>query len=268
MLHFLLSLGIFVVSLTSLEASFWEQINTSMMSQMRRSFITSCFKSTKSLLSASGVTRNQEMDKFLRTYQLGQDLTVTVKRSQQLHKEISPGIKGIPLSHGTDFALHSQFRQDPVFLPRIYTALDHLTGPSDDDYDQFKGSFSFKFHLNTDKCNNLSRYLYWITQYRTFLRINLYQLVPQSDPRSEMVYTRPSDTLFSEYDIKAFTLTFFESMLGEISKTGHVPLPFVKSAASNCLLFGYLHNDYFVKHLRDFEEYQAERENLMRATSR
>jgi hypothetical protein len=174
-------------------------------------------------------------------------------------------MKGIPLSHDAELVLYASHQDDPTFLPRLYTALDHVTGASDNDYDPFKGSFSFKFHLDVHKYDSVSQYLYWMMQYRTLMRLKVYHIVPRSDPRDEEVYTRPSDHLFSASDISVFTRSFVESLLEDARRDNYVPSPFVKGADSDCFLFGYEKEGYFAKRLKDFETYEAEKEKLEQA---
>jgi hypothetical protein len=173
-------------------------------------------------------------------------------------------MKGIPLSHDAEVVLSASYRDDSAFLPRLYTALDHVTGASDNDYDPFKGSFSFKFHLDVHKYDSVSQYLYWVMQYRTFMRLKVYHIVPRNDPREEEVYTRPLDHLFSTSDIRVFTRSFVESLLDDARRGNYVPTPFVKGADSDCFLFGYEKDEYFATRLKDFETYEAEKEKFER----
>jgi len=220
---------------------------------------------------ATHSTRKKTCEDYLKRFVLSPGLSVIVRRALPLYKEIPSGMKGIPLSHDAELVLYASHQDDPTFLPRLYTALDHVTGASDNDYDPFKGSFSFKFHLDVHKYDSVSQYLYWMMQYRTFMRLKVYHIVPSNDPRNEEVYTLPLDYLFSASDISVFTRSFVERLLDDARRDNYVPTPFVKGADSDCFLFGYEKDEYFAKRLKDFETYEAEkekRERVMRNNNR
>ena len=189
-------------------------------------------------------------------------INIQVTRAQELCNEIPPEMKGIPISEDPDFSLYCQYHKDPEFLPKIYTAFSHLTGPADNNHDSFKGGFSFQFMVDVEKGENHSKYLYWLMQYRSSMRIKLYQIVPKSDPRRKEVYTRATAALFSEEDINSFSSAFVRHMLAELASTSHTPEEFVLSASSNCLMYGYLDGKYFSKDYSDYTIFNAELKEL------
>jgi hypothetical protein len=189
-------------------------------------------------------------------------INIQVTRAQELCNEIPPEMKGIPISEDPDFSLYCQYHKDPEFLPKIYTAFSHLTGPADNNHDFFKGGFSFQFMVDVEKGENHSKYLYWLMQYRSFMRIKLYQIVPKSDPRREEVCTRATAALFSEEDINSFSSAFVRHMLAELASTSYTPEEFVLSASSNCLMHGYLDGKYFSKDYSDHTIFNAELKEL------
>lgn len=192
-------------------------------------------------------------------------INIQVTRAQELYHEIPPEMKGIPISEDPDFSLYCQYHKDPEFLPRIYTALSHLTGSADNNHDSFKGGFSFQFMLDVEKEENHSKYLYWLMQYRSFMRIKLYQIVPKSDPRREEVCTRATAALFSKEDINSFSSAFVRHLLAEQASTNYTPEEFVLSAPSNCLIYGYLDGKYFSK---DYDDYTIFNEELKELETR
>lgn len=258
-----LLLCIILVSLTPLDAVFWNRVSFNVRNKMTSTaFMPMVALKESQRWHTTRSTRNKTSEDYLRTCVFGPGLRVIVRRALPLYKEIPSGMKGIPLSHDAEFVLYASHQDDSTFLPRLYAALDHVTGASDNDYDPFKGSFSFKFHLDVHKHDSVSRYLYWVMQYRTFMRLKVYHIVSRKDPRDEEVYTRPLDHLFSASDIGVFTRYFVESLLEDVRRDNYVPTPFVKGADSDCFLFGYEKEGYFAKRFKDFETYEAEKEKF------
>lgn len=192
-------------------------------------------------------------------------IKIQATRAQELCNEIPTEMKGIPISEDPDFSLYCQYHKDPEFLPKIYTALSHLTGSADNNQDSFKGGFSFQFMVDVEKGENHSKYLYWLMQYRSFMRIKLYQIVPKNDPRREEVCTRATAALFSEEDINSFSSAFVRHLLAELASANHTPEEFVLSAPSNCLVYGYLDRKYFSK---DYDDYTIFNEELKELETR
>lgn len=257
---------IVLVSLTPLDAAFWNRVCLNVRNKMTSTTFmpVTALKESQRVQVTHSTRKKTGSEAYSKRLMLTPGLSFIVRRALPLYKEIPSGMKGIPLSHDAEVVLSASYRDDSTFLPRLYTALDHVTGASDDDYDPFKGSFSFKFHLDVHKYDSVSQYLYWMMQYRTFMRLKVYHIVPRHDPREEEVYTRPSDHLFSTSDIRVFTRSFVESLLDDIRRDNYVPTPFVKGADSDCFLFGYEKEGYFAKRLKDFETYEAEKEKLER----
>ncbi|MCP5322499.1 MAG: hypothetical protein H6492_00605 [Candidatus Paracaedibacteraceae bacterium] len=191
-----------------------------------------------------------------RVHNPAKNITIHVKRTPFFNMKTHAGMKWIPISHDADFRLYMQHRS-PLFIPKAYAALDHFTGATDLDFDSFKGAFSFKFLLNVNKADSLSEYLYWIIQYRTFLRINVYQSVPIIDERRPEVYTGPTESLFSKEDIEEFTLCFFTDLLTKTEEEQYVPNPFVLGAEANLFLCGYLNEGYFSNTYNEHRKYLA-----------
>ena len=170
------------------------------------------------------------------------------------------GKKLLPLSNDADFVLYSESQNDPLYLAKLYAALSQLTGESDNEYDEFKGSFSFRFLLDSHKGDTVGHYLLWIFQYRSFLRISLYEIVSKNDKREANVVIKPSEQ-FSENEIKGFIFYFTNSLLKEAESELFVPHPFVKAADSNLLLCGYTKEEgYFVKEFNNEHEYKSQKE--------
>ncbi len=180
--------------------------------------------------------RNREPTVYTKTFSTDV-VNVDVIRIQELCKEIPPEMKGLPISDDPDFTLFGQYHKDPEFLAKIYTALTHFTGATDSNFDPFKGSFSFQFMLDVEKGENHSKYLYWLMQYRSFMRIKLYQIVPKSDPRREEVFTPATKALFSKEDIDAFSSMFVTELLDDLDKKRYFPKEFVLSASSRPIPF-------------------------------
>ena len=205
--------------------------------------------------------RNRESTIYTRVFSTGA-VTVDVIRIQEIDKEILPEMKGLPISYDLDFTLFMRHRQEPEFLAKIYTALTHFTGASDSNFDRFKGSFSFQYMLDVKKGQNHSKYVYWLIQYRSFMRVSLYQLVPRTDPRRDEISTPTIKALFSKEDIDAFSSMFVTELLNDLEKKRHAPEEFVLSAPSNLLIFGYLDGRYFSKGFCDYAIFKEELKKL------
>lgn len=185
-------------------------------------------------------------------------ISIDVRRLKEPGFVVPKGMKVLPISNDPDFPLYARYIRDKEFLPKLYTALKYLTGPSDENFDNYKGSFSFQFMLDVEKKMNRSQYLFWMMQFRSFMRIKLYQIVPDSDPRREEVFTKATESLFSEDDIIAFTFAFVDDLLKRLEREKHIPEPFVLSSHSDCLIYGYLDNEYFATEFTDRDSYAGE----------
>lgn len=144
-----------------------------------------------------------------------------------------------------------------IALAKIYAALARFTGPSDDWYDDEKGSYSFAFELTVEKNNKISKYCYHLMHYRSYIDFSIYQIVPDSDLRDTSTLAMPDDTLFSEKDMLSFSNCFYEYMLQRMKEENYTPEPFVKYSKSNLLVFGYSDeiHDYFIEKYDDAEKF-------------
>lgn len=185
-------------------------------------------------------------------------ISIDVRRLKEPCFEIPKGMKSLSISNNPDFPLYARYIRDKEFLPKLYTALNYLTGPSDNNFDNYTGSFSFQFMLDVEKKLNQSQYLFWMMQFGSFMRIKLYQIVPDSDPRREEVLTKATESLFSEDDIIAFTFAFVDDLLKRLEREKHTPEPFVLRSHSECLIYGYLDNKYFATEFTDCDAYETE----------
>lgn len=144
-----------------------------------------------------------------------------------------------------------------ISLAKIYAALTHFTGPSDECYDDFKGSYSFIFELTVEKNNKVSKYYYHLIHCRSYMDFTIYQIVPDSDPRDACTLAIPDDELFSEKDMLSFSNCFYEYMLQRMKEENYTPESFVKYSESALLVFGYSDeiHDYFIEKYDDVEKF-------------
>lgn len=170
--------------------------------------------------------------------------------------------KLIPIGNDAYFHFGRLITEDPLRLPKLYSALTHLTGESDNWYDEYKGSFSFRFELNVTKNGKESRYMYQIFHYRTYVEFSLYQVVSQDDPRNSKYISKPDDELFSDDDICITSLSLCSFWIKNIEEKQYIPQPFVKFADSNLLLFGYHNGEYFLKSYDKSEDYKENKKLL------
>ena len=190
-----------------------------------------------------------ETKNFKKTFELGPDLIITAERiiCNDLH-----GYKLMSISNSAFFAISSVL--DAEFnLPQIYASLTYLTGHGDDNYDGYKGSFSFTFKLNVKKPNYETEYIYHVVHYRSYVEFFLQEIVPKNDLRDINIMYAPNDEQFSDKDIRMFSLCFLKFAV--MCTEGRPIEPFVKSSDSNLILFGYLNNEYFYKQYEKEEEY-------------
>lgn len=172
--------------------------------------------------------------------------------------------KLIPIGNDAYFRFGMQLTLDPLKLPKLYAALDYLTGESDNGYDDFKGSFSFTFELKVRKNGRESKYLYRLFHYRSYIEFSLYQAASQNDTRNPQHINQPVDELFSDDDICRTSLNFCNFMIHKIESMQYTPKPFLKFSDSNLLLFGYNNQDYFYTDYDDYEDYQANKWKLQK----
>lgn len=174
-----------------------------------------------------------------------ENMTINIKRISN-NKTFKP-FKLIPIQNSTYFNFSIRINNDPLILPKFYAALTSLAGMSDEWYDDYKGSYSFTFELEVQKNENITKYCYHIYHYRSYIEFDIYQIVPENDPRDSRCLTQPNDELFSEKDISLFSAFLYYHALEYMIKNKYTPQEFVKCSDSNLLLFGYLQNEYFLK---------------------
>jgi hypothetical protein len=215
--------------------------------------------------SASSLANEALKGEFNETFSLPtENITINIKRvflSEGAYKSF----KLIPIDNSTYFDFGGKIRNDPLILPKLYAAFTSLTGPGDDWYDDYKGSYSFTFELEVQKNNNFSSYCYHIYHYRSYIEFSVYQIVPKSDSRDPEHVTQPNDELFSDRDIRGFSNFFYYHALESMEESGRTPQPFAKFSDSNLLIFGYLQNEYFYKEYEDQEIYQEAKKLLQPA---
>lgn len=195
--------------------------------------------------------------KFNRTFEIS-DFNVKIKRIL-LEKFDDKDTKFIPIENSAYFHFGSQVNKDSLILPKLYASLTHLTGTSDSNYDDYKGSFSFTFELEVNKNQEVSRYLYHIYHYRSYIEFSVHHIVSDADSRDKRIMHKPNDALFSDEDIIIFSLHFCGFVMGYIEGTKYLPKPFQNYSDSNLLCFGYSDSEYFYKKYDDYEQYHEEK---------
>lgn len=219
------------------------------------------------------------IDTYTFSYESGGNLKFIIERivpSSRFYKSFKP-YKLIPIQNNAFCYFGTKIAHEPLFLPKLYAALTWLTGESDDAYDDYKGSFSFRFELSVKKNGNLSKYAYQIFHYRSYIQVDLYEMVGEDDTRNPEHYVQPNDKYFSDMDINTFSHMFCLNAIELMEKAKHIPQPFFKCSDSNLLLFGYDDEDgYFYEdyisgkneenaknaeaYMNDAEEYEKAKE--------
>ncbi len=170
----------------------------------------------------------------------------------------------IPINNSAYYSFaRNTYIEEPLMLPKLYAAFTYLTGPGDDFYDDYKGSFSFTFELSVQKNNNTTRHLYHVYHYRSYIEFSVCVIAPTTDPRDDRVLHEPDDELFSDEDICYFSNYFCFYAIEFIKSVKYAPKPFIKHSDSNLLIFGYKENDYFLEQHEDYDEYHKEKKMLL-----
>ena len=183
------------------------------------------------------------------------DHSITVTRMECVPQPLRDK-KFLPLNVSFERPWYAQYHDDHNFLSKVYLALTQHTGESDDSYDSFKGSFSFQFLLSVSRKENMYNYWLHIFQFRSFMRSTLYQAVSKEDPREDGVYTN-ADNSFSKEEIESFSHYFMKHWMERPIE----PFPFVKSSASNCMIYGY-DQDYFHLSLASESEFIQKKKEM------
>jgi len=170
--------------------------------------------------------------------------------------------KWINIQHSASSYFSIKISRDPSIIAKFYAGLTCITGPSDELYDPWKGSYSFMFGIEVKKNDKVSKYCFHIYHCRSFIEFSVVQPVLKSDKRECGSYDKPNDTLFSNEDICDLVEGFYLYIMKRIEDTGYVPPIFVKNADSNLLLFGYLENEYFFETYEDVNEYDLRKKIL------
>lgn len=74
------------------------------------------------------------MNEFKKTFEIKPDLKVTIARLY-LKESFLEKCKMIPIANDAYFTFARTLRNEPLTMPKLYTGLRHLTGPSDECYD-------------------------------------------------------------------------------------------------------------------------------------
>lgn len=198
------------------------------------------------------------MSKFEKKFKLKDNLSVITKNIEidKFRRENLKKSKFIPIQNNAFW----EVRIGGIELAKIYSALTYLVGYGDNNYDSYKGSYSFWFELEVSKNNKTSRYLYHMYHFRSYMEFLIYQIADLDDQRDPNSYNPPQDDLFSDADICFFSNYFCGFFIGfteGITKTGTIkPNPFMKSSQSNLMLFGYKDGQYFCNNYDIYEDFE------------
>ncbi len=198
---------------------------------------------------------NTNTIKFGKKFDIAANLSIHVDRVPGI--AYFKGFKLIPISNDTDI-----FFANPSILPRFYAGLTYLTGPNDEEYDDYKSSYNFGFRLKVKKNKNCSQYYYSIYHYRSYVEFGIYELTSQGDPRKAQYYCAPNDELLSNHDVSRFSKLLYEESQNYMQVNQYTPEDFVKYADSNLLIFGCLKGEYIFEQHKDNEAYKTRKEQL------
>jgi hypothetical protein len=116
--------------------------------------------------------------------------------------------------------------------------------------------------LKVKKNNIDSKYIYFITHYRSYIDFSIYEIVFKEDPRDPFALASANDASFSNEDISKFNIFFCSYALECMKGFAYIPEPFIKHSDSNFLIFGFLDNKYFIRQYEDQADYIEEKELL------
>lgn len=168
--------------------------------------------------------------------------------------------KTLAIQNSAYFYFGLQIEQNPLLLPKIYAALTCLVGPSDNRYDDWKGSYSFTFTLKVNKNNVVSHYVYHLYHYRSYINVEVQQIVAENDPRDSQMMHQPNEILFSDVEISLFTNRFCMYCVQHMEEENYTPKPFIKNADSNNLFFGFADGEYYCENYTNYDEYEKQLE--------
>ena len=198
---------------------------------------------------------------FNKIFSIEPHLIITIKRLL-LNESVFENQKFLTIQNSAFFSFGNYIQENPLTLPKLYTALRYCTGPGDLQHDNYKGSYSFLFELEVQKNSNISEYLYSIYHYRSYIEFSVRQIVSKTNQQDTFFMHKPNDELFSDSDICYFSEYFCGYLLGFIEGAKYTPTPFVKGSESNFLLFGYYQDKYFFKKYENSEQYNKAKSKL------
>lgn len=194
----------------------------------------------------------------------GNDITFNIERLL-INEATFEDYDLINIEHSKPFSFSDPIFDEPLNLPRLYAGLRFCYGPGEVIDDKYKSAYQFTFELNVTKNEKTSKYAYKIYQYRSYIELMIVQMVPKTVHGKSISSQKPNDELFSNQDIDYVHRYFCSYVLSILETSGHCPKPFLKSAQSNLLLFGYYQDDYLVECFEDEETFRSREEKLSKA---
>jgi hypothetical protein len=146
--------------------------------------------------------------------------------------------------------LHLYRRQNglrgPDF-PLVDALLTHLTGPTSQRVDPWKGSFCFPFSVHFTVDEQEVVYLLEVYNNKDSIYYPLRKIVPADDERlKQHVYHPPVEAEFSRDQMNDFLLHFEERLLTEAEVLGTKPLvPFVRGVRASGIVYGLVDGEFF-----------------------
>lgn len=157
---------------------------------------------------------------FKMTFKLNKNLSIHLKREHLLAGKILDAHLGlhfnfIPKLNSTFSYLGAP--DENLFIPKLYAALECLTGPSDLCFDKNTGSFSFTFLLTVQKNGHESQYIYHLFHKHFDIEFGIFHLVAKDIPIENQAFNQPNSELFSTLDMCAFNLHFYRYCMNYIT---------------------------------------------------
>ena len=165
----------------------------------------------------------------------------------------------IPISSNSMmlYQLNRMKADDTLNLAEFYVALKMLTGESGRCYDDWKSSFEFSFLMKIKKEKKEFEYMLSISDYRGNFEFAFYRCVEEESSLNGGSYHKPFDQEFSQNEIDQFILFFYGFLRGYLNSVQkHYDEPFLHTIDSNCVLFGYLNQEFFEEYYEDHEDYE------------
>jgi hypothetical protein len=145
-------------------------------------------------------------------------------------------------------------QNETLVLPKLFTALESLFGPSSTGFDSWKCSFLFTLLLSGRRGETPFNYILSIRDWRAGVEFSYWRL--QQDPVAAGARVAPVHDELSSSNLDYVTALLFGYLLGHAEKLGQLePRTFVRQVRSQLLVCGARDGQLFEEHAEDGQAY-------------